>query len=108
MDRTKKKFEIQKSFEASSAEKIRQRERKQFFLKKEKLKFRRAKIEKNLHTLQIEQGHVFFIWREGRIAFITKGKTSRNEAIRTFTSDHIPVLIHYIDENGIGGQQRCE
>lgn len=104
MDLTRRKFENKKSSEASSAEKIRQRERKRFFLKKEKLKLRHAKIEKNLHTLQIEQGHVFVIWQGGRIAFIAKGKTSRNKEIRTVTFDRVLVLIHYIDENGIGGQ----
>ena len=104
MDLTRKKFEIQKSSEALSVEKLRQRERKWHFLKKEKLKLRHAKIEKNSHTLQIEQGHMFIIWQGGRIAFIAKGKTSRNEGIQTITSDHIPVLVHYIDENGIGGQ----
>ena len=104
MDLTRKKFEIQKSSEALSAEKLRQRERKRHFLKKEKLKLRRTNIEKNSHTLQIEQGHMFIIWQRGQIAFIAKGKTSRNEEIQTITSNHIPVLVHYIDENGIGGQ----
>ena len=47
MDLTRKKFEIQKSSEALSVEKLRQRERKRHFLKREKLKLRHAKIEKN-------------------------------------------------------------
>ena len=52
----------------------------------------------------MEQGHVFVIQQRGRITFIANRRTSRNKEMRTVTSDHIPVLIYDIDENGIGGQ----
>ena len=47
---------------------------------------------------------MFVIWQGGQIPFISNRKTWGNEEIWTITSDHIPVLVYDIDENGIGGQ----
>ena len=90
MDLTRKKFEIQKSSEALSAEKLRQRERKRHFLKKEKLKLRRQNREKFAHVTNRTRTHVHHLARRSNCIYCKrenfKKRRDTNHHLRSYSS----------------------
>ena len=104
MDLTRKKIEIWKFSKALGTKKIRQRERKLFFSKKGKTEIKAHQNREDFaHTTNKTGTHVRHLAKRSNHIYCDR-RTLGNEKMRTITIDHIQVLVHYLDNNGIGGQ----
>ena len=96
-----------KSFEASSAKKIRRS--RMVFSKKGENKVKACQNQENLaHTINKSGTHVCHLTK--RSYHINYNNYNRkflgSEKMRTVTTDHIPILVQILDDKGIGGQLR--